>query len=85
DDDPSGYIFGFGRRLCPGRHTADASLWIAIATMLATLEFTLAKDAGAKDITFEPKFLNGATRHPATFPCRISPRSHINKECVLAG
>jgi hypothetical protein len=30
--------------------------------MLATLDFTLAKDAGGKDITFEPKFLNGATR-----------------------
>ncbi|KIJ14780.1 hypothetical protein PAXINDRAFT_12350 [Paxillus involutus ATCC 200175] len=89
DDNPSSFIFGFGRRLCPGRHTADASLWASIATMLATLEFTLAKDAEGNDITFEPKyFLRGGTRHPETFPCRIMPRSHITKEYlqrVLAG
>ncbi|KIJ12558.1 hypothetical protein PAXINDRAFT_14638 [Paxillus involutus ATCC 200175] len=85
EDDPSGFVFGFGRRRCPGRYAADASLWIAIATMLATLDFNLAKDAGGKDITFEAKYIGGATRHPATFPCRISPRSHIKKECVLAG
>ncbi|KIK95912.1 hypothetical protein PAXRUDRAFT_826541 [Paxillus rubicundulus Ve08.2h10] len=85
EDEPSGFVFGFGRRRCPGRHVADASLWIAFATMLATLDFNLAKDAGGEDITFEAKYIGGATRHPATFPCRISPRSHINKECVLAG
>ncbi|KIK95907.1 hypothetical protein PAXRUDRAFT_826540 [Paxillus rubicundulus Ve08.2h10] len=88
DDNPSGYIFGFGRRLCPGQHTADASLWISIATMLATLEFALAKDAEGKDVAFRPTYVNGVTRYPANFPCRISPRSHISKESlqgVLAG
>ncbi|KAF8837335.1 cytochrome P450 [Paxillus ammoniavirescens] len=79
DDNPSKYMFGFGRRICPGRHTADASVWSAIATMLATLEFTLAKDAEGKDIRPEPKYVNGLARHPETFPCRISPRSHISK------
>ncbi|KIJ10807.1 hypothetical protein PAXINDRAFT_172032 [Paxillus involutus ATCC 200175] len=88
DDNPSSFVFGFGRRLCPGRHTADASLWTSIATMLATLEFSLAKDAEGKDIIFEPKYVNGITHQPAPFPCRISPRSHISKaflERVLAG
>ncbi|KIJ11833.1 hypothetical protein PAXINDRAFT_33646, partial [Paxillus involutus ATCC 200175] len=74
DDDPAEYIFGFGRRICPGRSTADASVWSAIATMLATLEFALAKDAEGKDITPKPKYVNGLARHPETFPCRISPR-----------
>ncbi|KAF9232015.1 cytochrome P450 [Melanogaster broomeanus] len=55
DDDPSGFIFGFGRRSCPGRHAADASLWSAMATLLATVEFSLAKDAEGKDVMFEPK------------------------------
>ncbi|KIJ07215.1 hypothetical protein PAXINDRAFT_121182 [Paxillus involutus ATCC 200175] len=85
DDNPSGFIFGFGRRLCPERHTADASLWSAIAMMLATLEFTLAKDAGGENIVFESTYVNGATRQPATFPCCISPRSHINKESLQRG
>jgi len=87
DDNPAKYVFGFGRRICPGRDTGDASVWSAIATMLATLEFTLAKDAQGKDIMPEPTFVNGLGRYPETFPCRISPRPHISKaslERVLA-
>ncbi|KAF8834119.1 cytochrome P450, partial [Paxillus ammoniavirescens] len=87
DDNPAEYIFGFGRRICPGRYTADASVWSAIATMLATLEFTLANDAEGKDIIPEPKYVTGVARHPETFPCRISPRPHISRaalESVLA-
>ncbi|KAI0712880.1 cytochrome P450 [Fomitopsis betulina] len=34
--DPRKIIFGFGRRLCPGRQLADSSVWLAIACMLAT-------------------------------------------------
>lgn len=30
--------FGFGRRICPGRYLACASLWISIASILSTLE-----------------------------------------------
>ncbi|KAG2132215.1 cytochrome P450, partial [Suillus cothurnatus] len=40
DDNPARYVFGFGRRACPGRHAADASVWSAIATVLATMEFS---------------------------------------------
>ncbi|KIJ08220.1 hypothetical protein PAXINDRAFT_120485 [Paxillus involutus ATCC 200175] len=79
DDNPAEYSFGFGRRICPGRYTGDASVWSAIATMLAALEFTHATDAEGNDIMFEPKYANGLARHPEAFPCRISPRSHISK------
>ena len=82
DDDPADFVFGFGRRRCPGRslrpkhgpsahnplslpvtarYPSDASTWTAIATMLATLDFNLAKDADGNDITFEAVFVNGAT------------------------
>ena len=33
-----------------------------MVTMLATLDFNLAKDANGKDITFEAKYINGPTR-----------------------
>ena len=46
----------------PGRHTADASLWIGIATLLATLDFNAVKDADGNDIEFEATFANGITR-----------------------
>ncbi|OAX38075.1 cytochrome P450 [Rhizopogon vinicolor AM-OR11-026] len=82
DDDPARYIFGFGRRICPGRHTADASVWSAIATMLASLDISPAKDEQGKVIDFTPEFTAGLTRHPKVFPCSFSPRSHVHSELL---
>lgn len=50
-------IFSF-----PGRWTADASVWSAVATMLATLDFNPLKDANGKDIEFEAEFTNGVSQ-----------------------
>ncbi|KAG2069904.1 cytochrome P450 [Suillus decipiens] len=61
-DDPGQYIFGLGRRICPGRYTADASSWSAIATMLATLDISPAKDDQGKVINFTPTFIPGVVR-----------------------
>ncbi|KAG1766108.1 cytochrome P450 [Suillus placidus] len=82
DDDPAGYVFGSGRRGCPGRYTVDATLWSAIATMLATVEFSFAKDDQGKTIDFTPRFATGFNHTPVVFPCNISPRSHIHSELV---
>jgi cytochrome P450 len=30
--------FGFGKRICPGRHLADATLFIAIASLLSVFD-----------------------------------------------
>ncbi|KAG6809525.1 hypothetical protein H0H92_015921 [Tricholoma furcatifolium] len=49
---PAG-IFGFGRRICPGRHLADASAWIAIASILATCDITKAMGVDGKEVTPE--------------------------------
>ncbi|KAG1861718.1 cytochrome P450 [Suillus subalutaceus] len=73
-DDPAQYIFGLGRRICPGRYTADASTWSAIATMLATLDISSAKDDQGKVISFTPTFTTGVAR--------ISARSHIHSDVV---
>ena len=32
------YVFGFGRRSCPGRELADASLFMFVAMSVATLD-----------------------------------------------
>ncbi|KAG1739608.1 cytochrome P450 [Suillus lakei] len=63
DDDPAGYVFGLGRRRCPGRYTADASVWSAIVTMLATMEFSSAKDDQGNVIQFTPQFTTGLTQY----------------------
>ena len=36
--DPIVAVFGFGRRICPGRYLAVESLWIAVALVLATID-----------------------------------------------
>ncbi|KAG2087119.1 cytochrome P450 [Suillus discolor] len=81
-DDPAQYVFGFGRRICPGRYTAIASVWSAIVTMLATLDISSAKDDQGKVISFIPIFIPGVCRCPAIFPCNISARSHIHSDLV---
>ncbi|KAH7910583.1 cytochrome P450 [Hygrophoropsis aurantiaca] len=74
NDDTAMFGFGWGRRICPGRFVADASLWSAIATMLAVLNFSKAEDAEGKNINFEPKWTAGVASRPVKFPCRIRPR-----------
>ncbi|KAG2135029.1 cytochrome P450 [Suillus cothurnatus] len=63
DDDPAQYIFGLGRRRCPGRSTGEASTWSAIVTMLATLDISLPKDEQGKTISFSPTFVTGVVRY----------------------
>lgn len=43
EPDPKTVVFGYGRRLCPGRHFADSSMFLVIAQMLAVF------DIGKKD------------------------------------
>lgn len=42
--DPTEFAFGFGRRICPGRHFAMDSMWITVAYILATLKIEMARD-----------------------------------------
>ncbi|KAG6867073.1 hypothetical protein C0993_007061, partial [Termitomyces sp. T159_Od127] len=44
--------FGFGRRICPGRHLADASVWIAIASILAV--FNIKRSISEDGTEIEP-------------------------------
>jgi len=44
------FPFGFGRRVCAGRYFADASLWIAIASLLATFRFMKPLDSDGKEV-----------------------------------
>jgi len=75
--------FGFGRRICPGRHLANDSLWMAMATILATLTISKATDKDGKEITPELSFISGVTTHPHPFPCRLEPRSDLAKSLIM--
>jgi len=36
--DPRNYVFGAGRRRCPGIHLIESGLWLVIARIVATLD-----------------------------------------------
>ncbi|KAI0826663.1 cytochrome P450 [Trametes gibbosa] len=80
--DPRSFIFGFGRRKCPGMHLADASLWLAIARLLATFDFGKAKDAEGRDIEPQPEYNDASFRLLEPFPCVIRPRSERAAQLV---
>jgi len=67
-------VFGWGRRICPGRHLADASIWLAIARILAVFNISPTKDAEGRVIEPKIKYITGLTRHPELFLCDIHPR-----------
>ncbi|KAJ2928435.1 hypothetical protein H1R20_g8645, partial [Candolleomyces eurysporus] len=41
---PSFACWGFGRRICPGRHVAFSSLWLAIASLVSVFDIEKAKE-----------------------------------------
>ncbi|GJE94425.1 cytochrome P450 [Phanerochaete sordida] len=72
---PTHITFGFGRRICPGRYLADASLWIVMASVLAAFRIAPALDASGREIPPDVKFTARLTCHPEPFRCDIRPRS----------
>ncbi|KAF7333787.1 Cytochrome P450 [Mycena venus] len=57
--DPETAAFGFGRRICPGRYMATASIWIAVASMLAAFDIKKAVDEEGRVV--EPSFEYSST------------------------
>jgi cytochrome P450 len=81
--DPRTACFGFGRRVCPGRFIADATLFIAVATLLATVNIVRAKDTDGVDIVPEVESTSGIVCHAKPFPWSARPRSQ-EAEALLA-
>jgi cytochrome P450 len=45
-------LFGFGRRICPGRHLAEATLFIAIASFLSVFNIKKGNDTDGRPDTY---------------------------------
>jgi len=85
NDDTIGYAFGFGRRICPGRHAADPVLWITLASVLATFDVSKARDANGVEIEIDPDaFTDTVVSTPHPFVCSIVPRSDHAESLILA-
>ncbi|KAK0449604.1 cytochrome P450 [Desarmillaria tabescens] len=75
--------FGFGRRICPGMHLAENSVFLAIATLLAVFNISKAMDpVTGEEITPDVEY-DGFISHPQPFRCKIQPRSKAIRDLVL--
>ncbi|KAG6899211.1 hypothetical protein C0993_012226 [Termitomyces sp. T159_Od127] len=73
--DPQTFVYGFGRRACPGRELANANMFLLMSMMLTVFDITKAVDADGHEITPEWRFGPGTVSHPNTFPYKLKPRS----------
>ncbi|TFY76981.1 hypothetical protein EWM64_g7032 [Hericium alpestre] len=53
-------VFGFGRRICPGRHLVDSTLWIAAASLLSAFNVCKAKDEHGDEIHIEAAYTDSS-------------------------
>lgn len=73
--DPRAAAFGFGRRICPGRHFADAEVWLMMATLLHAFDILPAQEG-----VYPPEDLEGRNVvGPVEFECKIIQigRAHV--------
>ncbi|KJA21663.1 hypothetical protein HYPSUDRAFT_687524 [Hypholoma sublateritium FD-334 SS-4] len=83
NDDNVGYVFGFGRRICPGRHLASDSVWLTIATVLQNFDIQKKRDSNGKEIPISGEYSDGLIAHPVPFECTITPRSTASRDLIL--
>jgi len=82
--DPTNLVFGFGTRICPGRHIADR-IGFGMISSIVSLYDILPLDGEERPKSAE--YIDAALRFPNNFKCRFVPRSeaarHILKDLSL--
>ncbi|EKM55851.1 uncharacterized protein PHACADRAFT_195903 [Phanerochaete carnosa HHB-10118-sp] len=94
--DPREACFGYGKRMCPERHFALESVWIAIASLLAVYNIEKAVDELGRVVEPSGEYISGAlwyvTRisesscsvvsYPLPFDASFKPR-HVNATALI--
>jgi len=73
--DPECAAFGFGRRICPGRHFSDNSLYSIVSCLLAVYDIKPPVDDQGNSLKLKPEFTSGLLTYPVPFKCIIKPRT----------
>ena len=55
DDPMLSLVFGAGKRICPGRHLVEATLFIVASSILSVFNVTKAKDENGNEIPVKVK------------------------------
>ncbi|KAI0002537.1 cytochrome P450 [Russula compacta] len=83
--DPRAFVFGFGRRRCPGAHLVESSVWLMLATMLAMLDIQKPRDKNGEEIDPDVKFENSVFRTSTRFVVTLRPRSEAVLRLIEEG
>ncbi|KAF8591026.1 cytochrome P450 [Ramaria rubella] len=73
--DPFNIVFGFGRRICPGMYTAQYSVFIQMASILATLDIGPPVNASGVPMGPDPAWTTTTVSYLQPFHCTFTPRS----------
>ena len=87
DKVPERFVFGAGRRICPGMHHAQNSLFIAIAKVLWACEIKAPVDSEGREQevdTSDWAYEDGRFTVPRPFKLRLIPRQVNTSEIVAA-
>ncbi|KAI0042686.1 cytochrome P450 [Auriscalpium vulgare] len=76
--------FGFGKRVCPGRHFADSTLYLIVVSVLSTFSVRKAQDSvqDSSEIRMTDLFTDAPLSRPERFACSITPRDDIALDLI---
>jgi len=82
DDPVVSTIFGFGKRICPGRHLADAMMFIVIASFLSVFNIKKGNDTNEGLDTYP--YTGTAVSVPCSFAYSVVTRDRKAEELIVA-
>lgn len=82
EPDPAGFVFGYGRRICPGRRLADSTIFLCAAKTLAVFEISKARDAEGREIHPDVGLEPGSVSKASPFSVRVVLRDETHAELV---
>ncbi|EDR09884.1 uncharacterized protein LACBIDRAFT_189858 [Laccaria bicolor S238N-H82] len=80
--DPGVAVFGFGRRMCPGKHLGDVSLYSVVSSVLAVYNISAPMDEFGRPVQLQAKYKSGFLSSPVPFKCTIQPRSKVAESLI---
>ncbi|KAK5996404.1 Cytochrome P450 monooxygenase CLM2 [Cladobotryum mycophilum] len=80
--DPRKWVYGYGRRVCPGRHLAEDMFFLSMVNILSVYNIGKAVDQQGKEITPEINVTPGIVSQQQEFPYKITPRSEEHAELL---